>query len=98
MTATPRRRRTTYAMYATALAATLALPDAARADDAPAHGPQSGPKSGPQSVLGARDGWASEGAGTTGGSAADAAHVFTVDAHTDDRGRALTCTDCGPTR
>ncbi|MEV5428648.1 pectate lyase [Streptomyces sp. NPDC052701] len=29
-------------------------------------------------VLGARDGWASEGTGTTGGSAADAAHVHTV--------------------
>ncbi|MBC2901777.1 pectate lyase family protein [Streptomyces cupreus] len=29
-------------------------------------------------VLGAGDGWASEGAGTTGGSAADAAHVHTV--------------------
>ncbi|WP_369270236.1 polysaccharide lyase family 1 protein [Streptomyces sp. R11] len=29
-------------------------------------------------VLGARDGWASEGAGTTGGAAADAAHVYTV--------------------
>lgn len=29
-------------------------------------------------VLPARDGWASEGAGTTGGSAADAAHVHTV--------------------
>ncbi|MBC7271046.1 MAG: pectate lyase [Streptomyces sp.] len=29
-------------------------------------------------VLGANDGWASEGAGTTGGAAADAAHVYTV--------------------
>ncbi|MGF0172479.1 pectate lyase family protein [Streptomyces sp. Marseille-Q5077] len=29
-------------------------------------------------VLGASDGWASEGAGTTGGAAADAAHVYTV--------------------
>ncbi|MCX4701788.1 pectate lyase [Streptomyces sp. NBC_01352] len=29
-------------------------------------------------VLGANDGWGSEGAGTTGGSAADAEHVYTV--------------------
>ncbi|MEU3250330.1 pectate lyase [Streptomyces sp. NPDC006997] len=29
-------------------------------------------------VLGAHDGWAAEGAGTTGGAAADAAHVYTV--------------------
>ncbi|MFD9479640.1 hypothetical protein [Streptomyces nojiriensis] len=29
-------------------------------------------------VLPARDGWAASGSGTTGGSAADAAHVFTV--------------------
>ncbi|MFB8774088.1 pectate lyase family protein [Streptomyces broussonetiae] len=29
-------------------------------------------------VLGTGDGWASEGAGTTGGAAADAAHVYTV--------------------
>ncbi|MGW1609613.1 pectate lyase family protein [Streptomyces sp. NPDC002285] len=29
-------------------------------------------------VLGASEGWASEGAGTTGGAAADAAHVYTV--------------------
>ncbi|GGW86002.1 pectate lyase family protein [Streptomyces lomondensis] len=29
-------------------------------------------------VLGAKDGWASEGAGTTGGSRADAEHVYTV--------------------
>ncbi|MEV0635559.1 pectate lyase [Streptomyces sp. NPDC050619] len=29
-------------------------------------------------VLAAKDGWASEGAGTTGGSAADAEHVYTV--------------------
>ncbi|MER6675589.1 pectate lyase [Streptomyces sp. NPDC000983] len=29
-------------------------------------------------VLGAGDGWASEGAGTTGGAAADSAHVYTV--------------------
>ncbi|MEU8676496.1 pectate lyase [Streptomyces sp. NPDC048560] len=70
-------------------------------------------------VLAAGDGWAAEGAGTTGGSAADDAHVFTVrnraqlaaaldggssvpkiirvagtiDANTDDRGRALDCED-----
>ncbi|MFF5478568.1 polysaccharide lyase family 1 protein [Streptomyces sp. NPDC012935] len=39
---------------------------------------QAGPRDLGRQVLGANDGWASEGAGTTGGAGADAAHVYTV--------------------
>ncbi|MES5822730.1 pectate lyase [Streptomyces sp. RG80] len=39
---------------------------------------QAGPRDLGRQVLGANDGWGSEGAGTTGGSAADAEHVYTV--------------------
>lgn len=37
-----------------------------------------GPRDPARQVLGAHDGWASEGPGTTGGAAADPAHVYTV--------------------
>ncbi|WP_030040009.1 pectate lyase family protein, partial [Streptomyces resistomycificus] len=39
---------------------------------------QAGGRDPGREVLAAKDGWASQGAGTTGGSAADAAHVYTV--------------------
>ncbi|KUO03682.1 pectate lyase family protein [Streptomyces caeruleatus] len=39
---------------------------------------EAGPRELGRQVLGANDGWGSEGAGTTGGSAADAEHVYTV--------------------
>ncbi|MFJ7072382.1 polysaccharide lyase family 1 protein [Streptomyces sp. NPDC098781] len=41
-------------------------------------GAQAGPRDLGRQVLGAHDGWASEGTGTTGGATADAAHVYTV--------------------
>ncbi len=41
-------------------------------------GAQAGSRDLGREVLAAKDGWGSEGAGTTGGSAADAAHVYTV--------------------
>jgi pectate lyase len=41
-------------------------------------GAQAGSRDLGREVLAANDGWASEGAGTTGGSAADAEHVYTV--------------------
>ncbi|MFI8188178.1 polysaccharide lyase family 1 protein [Streptomyces sp. NPDC085946] len=41
-------------------------------------GAQAGGRDPGREVLGARDGWAAEGTGTTGGSAADAEHVYTV--------------------
>ncbi|MFI1067508.1 pectinesterase family protein [Streptomyces spororaveus] len=77
MSASPHRRPTGRRRLALAGAATLvaaglgAVPLVVKADAvAPAdlaHG-----------VLPARDGWAASGSGTTGGAAADAAHVFTV--------------------
>ncbi|MFA7761633.1 pectinesterase family protein [Streptomyces sp. NRRL S-448] len=77
MSASPHRRPTGRRRLALAGAATLvaaglgAVPLVVKADAvAPAdlaHG-----------VLPARDGWAASGSGTTGGRAADAAHVFTV--------------------
>lgn len=41
-------------------------------------GAEAGSRDPGRQVLGAGDGWGSEGAGTTGGSAADAEHVYTV--------------------
>jgi pectate lyase len=55
-----------------ALMPMIAAGDAAAAP-ATAHPPDLG-----HQVLGANDGWAADGAGTTGGSAADAAHTYTV--------------------
>ncbi|MFJ6053769.1 pectinesterase family protein [Streptomyces sp. NPDC092307] len=77
MSAAPHRRPTGRRRLALAGAATLvaaglgAVPLVVKADAVAsadlAHG-----------VLPARDGWAASGSGTTGGAAADAAHVFTV--------------------
>jgi pectate lyase len=69
----------TTALAAVAPAAVLvapALPAGAQAE-APLPGGDLGRGLG-REVLGADDGWAAEGAGTTGGAAADDAHVFTV--------------------
>ncbi|MEV8306485.1 pectate lyase [Streptomyces flavidovirens] len=82
MTASPLRRpaRRTAAALALLLVC-LALPPGAEAATPPATSPAPVPGSGRdlgREVLATDDGWAAEGAGTTGGSTADAAHVFTV--------------------
>ncbi|MFF9171564.1 MULTISPECIES: polysaccharide lyase family 1 protein [unclassified Streptomyces] len=58
-----------------ALAGCTALVLSVTGTTASAHGQHHDPA---RQVLGAKDGWAAHGTGTTGGSAADAAHVYTV--------------------
>ncbi|MFI6943677.1 polysaccharide lyase family 1 protein [Streptomyces sp. NPDC050418] len=66
----PARRKAVAALAACTLLALLATPAAAHAKPAP--------KDPARQTLGADDGWASEGPGTTGGAAAGAERVYTV--------------------
>ncbi|MEU3995747.1 polysaccharide lyase family 1 protein [Streptomyces sp. PDY-4] len=63
---------------AASLAGCTALVLALTGTGAQAHSPSHHPRDAARQTLGAHDGWASYGTGTTGGAAADADHVHTV--------------------
>ncbi|MCX4807640.1 hypothetical protein OG594_39605 [Streptomyces sp. NBC_01214] len=94
MSASPHRRPTGRRRLALAGAATLvaaglgAVPLVVKADAV-------APADLAHDVLPARDGWAASGSGTTGGRAADAAHVFTVSTRAE-LARALAAGPAGP--
>lgn len=74
----PRAARRAAAALALLLGSLALQPGAEAATPAPAAQPPAADRDLGREVLAADDGWAAEGTGTTGGSAADDAHVLTV--------------------